>query len=115
MIAAAVVAAFAFAVPAAQADEIGAMHYSCGQARPPQLDGSALVSASTTTGVYRGSSFGCGANGTMVEGDGLDYYCYTNGNDGDTWTYVSVYQRGFAGWANDDFLPNHGSLVHCPI
>ncbi len=111
----ALAASFALFVPAAQADEIGPMHYSCGQARPPQLDGSAFVSATTTTGVYRGSSFGCGANGTMVPGDKLDYYCYTLGNDGNTWTYLSVYERGFAGWALDDFLPNNGSSVHCPI
>ena len=112
---AAVVASLAFVVPAAHADEIGAMHYSCGQPRPPQLDGSPFVASTTTTGAYRGSSFGCGSNGTIQEGDKLDYYCFTNGNDGRTWSYASDFVRGFAGWVLDEFLPDAGSLVHCPI
>jgi hypothetical protein len=81
------------------------MHYSCGQARPPQLDGSAIRSAIAPANVYRGSSVGCGANGSMQVGDKLDYYCFTVGNDGETWTYLSVYERGFAGWALDVYLP----------
>lgn len=52
-----------------------------------QLDGSSLVQADNTTGVYRGSSFGCGANGTLVPGD---YHCTTIGNNGRGWTYVLV-------------------------
>lgn len=114
-IAAAVLASFAFAVPTAQADEMGAMHYSCGQPRPPQLDGSPFVALKTTTGAYRGSSFGCGSNGVINEGDKLDYYCFTVGNDGHTWTYASAFVRGIAGWVYDEFLPDGGSLHHCPI
>ena len=114
-VASALTAALAFFTPTAQAGELGTDHYSCGQPRPPQLDGSALVQANNTTGVYRGSSFGCGANGTMVPGDWLDYYCTTIGNDGRGWTYVSVYERGFAGWAYEGYLPHGGSSVPCPI
>jgi hypothetical protein len=108
-------ATFAVVTPAAQATEISPMHYSCGQARPPQLDGSAIRSAIAPANVYRGSSVGCGVNGSMQLGDKLDYYCFTVGNDGETWTYLSVYERGFAGWVLDVYLPGSGSLVHCPI
>lgn len=114
-IAAVVLASFAFVAPTAQADEMGSMHYSCGQPRPPQLDPSPIVAATATTGAYRGSSFGCGSNGAIFEGDKLDYYCFTTGNDGHTWTYVSAFVRGIAGWAYDEYLPNAGSLYHCPI
>ena len=41
----------------------------------------------------------------MQLGDKLDYYCFTVGNDGETWTYLSVYERGFAGWVLDVYLP----------
>lgn len=120
-VAVAVAASFAFFVPVATADEIGTMHYSCGQPRPPQLDGSAFRSAITSTDVRRGSSSGCGSYGLMLVGDQLDYYCYTLGNDGNTWTYLSVFEEGFAGWAMDNYLPvnpdgeTRGSVVHCPI
>ncbi|WP_077005289.1 hypothetical protein [Saccharothrix sp. ALI-22-I] len=110
-----VTSALAFVAPMAQAGEMGTMHYSCGHARPPQLDDSPFVSAISAAGVRRGSSEGCGLNGTMARGDKLDYYCYTRGIDGETWTFLSVYERGFAGWVRDTLLPNNGSSDRCPF
>lgn len=104
-----VAAPLVFAVPAAQA------HYSCGQTRPPNLDGSAFVTATGSAGMWRGSSSSCGLNGVILGGDRLDYYCWTLGNDGSTYTFVSAFEKGAAGWALDTEVPNNGSSVHCPI
>lgn len=110
-----VAASLAFVVPTAQAGEVETLHYTCGQTRPPNLDGSAIVTAGNSAGVRRGSSEGCGLNGTIMSGDRLDYYCYTLGNDGRTWTFLSDLSRGIAGWSVDSSLPNNGSSRHCPI
>lgn len=113
-----VAASLAFAAPAQAAPESRFLpaHYSCGQKRPPNLDGSAIVTAVGATALYRGSDQGsCGLSGVVIGGDRLDYYCWTLGNDGHTYTYLSNLTRGVAGWAWDTQVPNNGSLAHCPI
>ncbi|MCO5987992.1 hypothetical protein NE235_17975 [Actinoallomurus spadix] len=113
-----VAASLAFAVPVAQAapgSALRPMHYSCGQTRPPNLDGSAFVTATGAAVMLRGSSAGCGLTGVILGGDRLDYYCWTLGNDGYTYTFVSAFEKGAAGWALDSEIPNNGSSVHCPI
>lgn len=110
-----IAAPLVFVVPAAQA------HYTCGQTRPPNLDGSLpFPIANLQVDMHRGSNVSCGVTGTMLPGDPLDYYCFTVGNDGSTYTYVSAFEALIAGWVPDIYLPNngngtHGSLVHCPI
>jgi hypothetical protein len=110
-----VAALLVFVAPAAQA------HYTCGQTRPPNLDGSTPFPASiATVDLHRGSNLACGITGTMHANDQMDYYCWTTGNDGYTWTYLSAFNQFIAGWTPDAFLPNNsdgtsGSEVHCPI
>lgn len=112
-----VMASLALVTPPAQAAQPGAvpLHYSCGQTRPPNLDGSPVVTATGSAALLRGSSGSCGFSGAVIGGDKLDYYCWTLGNDGNTYTYVSNYLRGEAGWAWDTQIPNNGSDKHCPI
>jgi hypothetical protein len=118
-VAAVVTASLAFLAPGAQAAPaqrgLVNLHYSCGQTRPPNRDGSAIVTATGSALLLRGSSFDCGQSGVIIGGYKLDYYCWTLGNDGNTYTYVSAYEHGYAGWAWDTQIPNNGSSVHCPI
>jgi len=115
-------ASLAFVIPGAQAalaGSLGVQHYPCSSTRPPNLDGTAFreadyIAAGLT--VSTGSNYqSCGRRGDLAKGDKLDYYCWTLGNDGYTYTYLSAYERGLVGWVQDRHLPGTGSLVHCPV
>ncbi|MFD7660082.1 hypothetical protein ACFV4N_39405 [Actinosynnema sp. NPDC059797] len=102
---------------AEEAGDVGARHYSCGSARPRNLDtqGSNGVwpEAIRDMVVQSGSAYSCSDVGVIFHHDRLDYYCYTLGNDGQRWTYVSAFDWGIAGWVPDKLLKEPGSLATC--
>ncbi|MEO6086667.1 MAG: hypothetical protein ABIQ18_26495, partial [Umezawaea sp.] len=64
--------------------------------------------------IRTGSSTSCTAPGSIEPSNRLDYYCFTEANDGYTWTYLRDVTTGKRGWTRDDLLPNNGSYYHCP-
>lgn len=61
----------------------------------------------------RGSSVDCPADGALQPSDDALYFCYTNANDGLTWTYNQNIRTGVRGWTRDDLLRGRGSPTHC--
>ncbi|GAA1300798.1 hypothetical protein [Saccharothrix xinjiangensis] len=101
----------------AQEGDVGARHYSCGSSRPPNRDtqGSDGVwpRAIRDMVAESGSAYSCGDLGLILHYDRLDYYCHTQGNDGQWWTYVSAFDWGIAGWVPNKSLKEPGSLAGC--
>ncbi len=113
--------AVAFAAPAgAQAaplakphKTVSPMHAYCLDPAPRDLD--SLTGHTTTDGVHIrvGSGVNCAGAGSAQKSHLLNYYCYTDGLDGYTWTYVKDVTTGVQGWIRDDLLTNHGSDRYC--
>lgn len=107
-----------FAVPAQAAPktgaEVGAQHFACGSGARPNRDPiSAVTGADSGARIRTGSSTSCTAPGSIQPSDQLDYYCFTLGNDGYTWTYLRNRRTGVQGWTRDDLLPGNGSGYGC--
>ncbi|MBT2510961.1 SH3 domain-containing protein [Streptomyces sp. ISL-98] len=60
-----------------------------------------------------GSSTNCAITGQVQILEVLDYHCYTNGNDGYTWTFLRNDHTGRLGWVRDNLLSDNGSTVYC--
>jgi hypothetical protein len=97
-------------------DGVSVQHYACNSSVvPPNLDPiTAITGADSGARIRTGSSTSCNAPGASEPSDRLDYYCYTDANDGYTWTYLRNQRTGKRGWTRDDLLPNYGSGYHCP-
>lgn len=63
--------------------------------------------------IRTGSSTSCTSVGQAQASHTLDYYCYTVGNDGYTWTYLKDLSTGKLGWVRDDLLADDGSFYYC--
>ncbi|QFZ21304.1 SH3 domain-containing protein [Saccharothrix syringae] len=101
---------------APKGDGVTTQHYACNSSVvPPNLDPISSITGGTSGARIRtGSSTSCTAVGTIEPSHRLDFYCYTNGNDGATWTYLRNLSTSRQGWVRDDLLPNRGSFYHCP-
>jgi hypothetical protein len=108
-----VLAGTAQAAPAKPVGPIGTMHASCGTNPPDKDSGSWLATARSAANERSGSSTSCTIKGVAQTSDRLDYHCYTDGNDGYTWTYLRNDRTGVAGWVRDDLLKDNGSFVYC--
>ncbi|MCS7483325.1 SH3 domain-containing protein [Umezawaea endophytica] len=97
-------------------DGVTVQHYACNSAVvPPNSDPiSAITGGSSGARIRTGSSTSCTAVGSIEPSHRLDFYCYTLGNDGYTWTYLRNTSTSRQGWVRDDLLPNYGSSYHCP-
>lgn len=60
-----------------------------------------------------GPSTRCPILGVLQPRDDADYYCFTSGDDGFTWTYLRNLRTRVRGWTRDDLLRDHGSFVYC--
>lgn len=87
-------------------------HAPCGRTAS-DLDTSAVVTGADQARLRSGSSTGCTALGVSYSSHRLNYYCWTRGNDGYTWTYLRNDSTGIKGWSRDDNLPNGGSYARC--
>ncbi|HEU4408630.1 MAG TPA: hypothetical protein VFS43_25435 [Polyangiaceae bacterium] len=103
-------AALEGAVPDVPTDDAAA----CGKTGP-NLDTKIVADAASPNSANQrsGSSTGCAAVGVLQPTDDADYYCYTAGNDGFTWTYLSNRRTGVRGWVRDDLLRDNGSFKWC--
>jgi hypothetical protein len=45
--------------------------------------------------------------------DDARYFCWTEGNDGFTWTYLQNLRTNVRGWVRDNLLDNFGSTEWC--
>ncbi|MFI5619729.1 hypothetical protein [Streptomyces sp. NPDC051567] len=81
----------------------------------PDRDGRAWEKTVKTSANQRtGSSTGCASNGMAYPSHTLDYHCYTWGNDGKSWTFVTnVTVDKTTGWIRDDLLKDGGSNKYC--
>ena len=97
-------------------DGVTVQHYACNSSVvPPNSDPISGITGGTSGARIRtGSSTSCTAVGSIEPSHRLDYYCYTNGDDGYTWTYLRDVTTGKRGWVRDHLLPNYGSGYHCP-
>ncbi|MFI9012065.1 SH3 domain-containing protein [Actinosynnema sp. NPDC053489] len=97
-------------------DDVTVQHYACDSTVvPPNTDPvSAITGGTSGARIRTGSSTSCTPVGSLEPSHRLDYYCYTLGNDGYTWTYLRDVTTGKRGWVRDDLLPNYGSSSHCP-
>lgn len=121
--------AAAFAVPAAAQTVLSAtpkptpqkpagkkavapLNASCGKAGSNK---DSATGHTTTNGVNirTGSGTSCTSVGQAQTSHTLDYYCYTAGNDGFSWTYLKDLSTGKVGWIRDDLLSNTGSWSYC--
>ncbi|PRX96167.1 hypothetical protein [Allonocardiopsis opalescens] len=100
----------AVAAPAAAA---AAPHAPCGS-RPGDHDSDTGNTNTNSVRMRTGSSTSCNILGQAQRADRLNYYCYTRGNDGATWSYARNERTGVAGWIRDDLLADGGSFVWCP-
>jgi hypothetical protein len=105
------VAAMAVSLPVALSSPAQA-HAPCGTSAPDK-DGSAWNRTANGANERSGSSTSCAINGIAYNTQRLDYHCYTNGNDGYTWTYLRNDSTGVYGWVRDDLLSDDGSFVYC--
>jgi hypothetical protein len=115
----------AFAAPASAAPKTdpggaGPFHASCGTAGP-NLENrvEADAPASGAANQRSGSSTGCTAPGALQPTDDALYFCYTQGNDGYSWTYLRNQRTGVHGWVRDVLLDvnpdgrTRGSIRQC--
>lgn len=98
---------------AGQDGEVGTQYYPCGSRRPTNLDTQGFPLSLTDVNARSGSATSCSINGLIRRYDRLDYYCWTVGGDQHSWTYVSAFERGIAGWVPDSVLPGGGSSRWC--
>jgi hypothetical protein len=105
------------AVPAqaaAPGGTVAPQNAACGHAPPRNLDPiSGITGAVNAALIHSGSSTSCTRRGQSAPTDRLDYFCFTSGNDGFTWTYLKNRTTGIAGWTRDDLLPGDGSNFFC--
>jgi hypothetical protein len=87
-------------------------HAGCGFAAT-DIDAKESVSTGGGANIRSGSSTSCAIYGQAGSGDALDYYCFTVGNDGFTWTYLRNITDGTNGWVRDDLLADNGSTAFC--
>lgn len=87
-------------------------HASCGKTAP-DLDNASYGTQAEGANMRSGSSTGCAINAYADDWDILDYHCYTNGNDGYTWTYTRNVTDGAYGWIRDDLLDDNGAARWC--
>jgi hypothetical protein len=85
--------------------ELEPAHAACGTTGP-NLDNRRVNDASSpnTANQRTGSSTGCAAPGALQPTDDALYFCWTQGNDGFTWTYLQNLRTGVRGWVRDDLL-----------
>jgi hypothetical protein len=90
------------------------LNAACGTAGPT---GSAVrvndAPLSGTVNQRRGSSTGCSAPGALQPTDDANYFCWTRGSDGFTWTYLENLRTHVRGWARDNLLKQNGSDTSC--
>ncbi|MGB3444300.1 MAG: SH3 domain-containing protein [Actinophytocola sp.] len=107
-------AAPASAVPKAPPSEVGAMHASCGTIGPNRDN---RVDADAPSGgaanQRSGTSTNCTILGVLQPTDDALYFCWTEGNDGYTWTYLRNQRTGVRGWVRDNLLDGYGSDDYC--
>ena len=87
-------------------------HAACGRTVTDR-DSRSIVTGADEARIRSGSSTSCTALGVSYSSHRLNYFCYTVGNDGYTWTYLVNNTTGYRGWSRDDLLPANGSLVYC--
>ena len=88
------------------------LNAACGTAGP-NLDTTTGHTNSDAVNIRTGSATTCTSVGQAQASHSLDFYCYTVGNDGFTWTYLKDITTGKLGWIRDDLLVNNGSFSYC--
>jgi hypothetical protein len=94
------------------------VHAACGTAGP-FLDGVIVIAApagdavNQRSGTVAISSTNCPVVGVLQANDDAQYYCWTSGDDGFTWTYLRNLRTGVAGWSRDNLLDYNGSSISC--
>ncbi len=86
---------------------------ACGKAGTNKDTGGARHTAKANSRIRTGSSTSCTAVGEAQTNHSLDYYCYTDGSDGLTWTYLHDSTINRSGWIRDDLLTDGGSFSYC--
>lgn len=89
------------------------MWAGCGHPAPANLDPAVGHTIGTNVYLRRGSDTGCGYNGQAQPSETLDYYCWTWGHEGYSWTYVKDLTTGVGGWIRDDLLTYYGAEAAC--
>ena len=115
------VSAVAFAVPAtAQAAPlpkphkgVKPMHAYCLDPAPHDYDKVTGHTLGNGVNIRVGSGTNCAPAGQAQASQSLNYYCYTWGLDGHTWTYVKDLATAKQGWIRDDLLSGNGSSEWC--
>lgn len=98
---------------------VGTMHAACGRAAPTVREGwidyDAPVSGAVNqrNGTIAASPTNCTIVGQLQPTDDAEYFCYTWGNDGYSWTYLRNTRTGVRGWARDNLLDDYGSALSC--
>ncbi|HEX6340251.1 SH3 domain-containing protein [Umezawaea sp.] len=107
------------AAPKPDHGSAGTRHATCGRAGP-NLENRVEVDAPLSGAARQrsGSSTGCDAPGALQPTDDARYHCYTNADDGFTWTYLQNLRTGVRGWVRDDLLDvnpdgTSGSIEPC--
>jgi hypothetical protein len=113
--------AVAFAAPAsAQAappkphkPAVTPMHAYCLDPAPANYDTVIGHTTGSNVNIRVGSGTNCASVGQAQTSHSLDYYCYTWGLDGYSWTYVKDLTTAKRGWIRDDLLSGNGSYDWC--
>jgi len=95
-----------------------AQHAACGRSGPNldhavHADAPASGAVNQRNGTIAVSSTNCPILGVLQPTDDAEYFCWTTGNDGFTWSFTRSIRTGVRGWSRDNLLDNFGAINNC--
>lgn len=93
-------------------------HAPCGRTGPNldrtvHADAPANGAVNQRNGTIAQSSTNCPILGVLQPTDDAEYFCWTTGNDGFTWSFTRSIRTGVRGWSRDNLLDDFGAVNNC--
>jgi len=93
-------------------------HAACGRSGPNRdqtvhANAPSSGAVNQRSGTIAASSTNCPILGVLQPTDDAEYFCWTTGNDGFTWSYTRSVRTGVRGWSRDNLLDGFGAVTNC--